>query len=117
MNLEGVMDIEKESQCVTLGKQTVVLKVKRIISMKVSSKKNKTIYSYPDGGKAQELKYIFDEVPVVLIAQLFTRRKELKTNDKLNYLDYIMIYIRYAIYYYEHPEEFKKTTQEILNYG
>lgn len=34
---------------------------------------SKLTYSYPDGGRTYELKYIFDELPSVLNAQLVSR--------------------------------------------
>lgn len=39
----------------------------------IDKKKNKLTYSYPEGGRTYELKYIFDELPPVLNAQLVSR--------------------------------------------
>lgn len=38
-----------------------------------NKKKNKLVYSYPEGGRTYELKYIFEELPPMLNAQLASR--------------------------------------------
>jgi len=39
----------------------------------IDKKKNKLTYSYPDGGRTYELKYIFEELPPILDAQLVSK--------------------------------------------
>lgn len=53
----------------------------------IDKKKNKLTYSYPDGGRTYELKYIFDELPPVLNAQLVSRSIVMELDKAQEFFD------------------------------